>query len=599
MNGRALNLLGLGLVGVTGIAFLVLIPRLFELDVVLELTVYMIMAILALSLALIWGYGGILCFGQSAFFGLGAYTYAIAVFNIGESTIPLLLAIILPATFAALLGYFMFYGRISDVYLGVITLTVTLILFNSVNSTAGPEFRIGSARLGGFNGIPGIPPLNFPGNKASPIDLEGMFYLATISLLLTYFGLRLLLASRFGRIIVGIRENERRAELLGYDPRAYKLATFTIGGALAGFAGCLFANWGNFVSPTIFGLAQSAQIIIWVIVGGRGTLIGPIVGCIGIQWLTTALGANQPSGGSDWWAKVFANAPLILGYHPHRVRIAGAERAGADARRSRPMAAVFARQAGQDAAGAQAGGGGMMVAPLLQTRDLSMHFGGVRAVRHVDFSLAEGELRCLIGPNGAGKSTFFKMLTGQLQPTHGHVLFRGQDISYAHAHEIARLGIGIKTQVPSVFDGLSVRENIWLAASRIHFREQTKRVVDEMLERVGLTEVAERLVGQLAHGQRQWVELGLVLSTDPELILLDEPAAGMTHEEVHKTAELVREINRTKALIVVEHDMQFIRMIAKQVTVFNQGSVLVEDTVESIMRNPQVRDIYLGKQAAA
>ena len=191
------------------------------------------------------------------------------------------------------------------------------------------------------------------------------------------------------------------------------------------------------------------------------------------------------------------------------------------------------------------------------------------------------------------------MLTGQLQPTHGHVLFRGQEISYAHAHEIARLGIGIKTQVPSVFDGLSVRENIWLAASRIHFREQTKRVVDEMLERVGLTEVAERLVGQLAHGQRQWVELGLVLSTDPELILLDEPAAGMTHEEVHKTAELVREINRAKALIVVEHDMQFIRMIAKQVTVFNQGSVLVEDTVESIMRNPQVRNIYLGKQAAA
>jgi len=313
VNARALNLLGLGLVGAIGVAFLVLVPRLFELDVVLELTVYMIMAILALSLALIWGYGGILCFGQSAFFGLGAYTYAIAMFNIGESTIPLLLAIVLPAAFAALLGYFMFYGRISDVYLGVITLTVTLILFNSVNSTAGPEFRIGSARLGGFNGIPGIPPLNFPGSKGSPIDLEGMFYLATVSLILTYFGLRLLLASRFGRIIVGIRENERRAELLGYDPRAYKLATFTIGGALAGFAGCLFANWGNFVSPTIFGLAQAAQIIIWVIVGGRGTLIGPIVGCIGIQWLTTALGANQPSGGSDWWAKIFANAPLIFG----------------------------------------------------------------------------------------------------------------------------------------------------------------------------------------------------------------------------------------------------------------------------------------------
>jgi branched-chain amino acid transport system ATP-binding protein len=231
-----------------------------------------------------------------------------------------------------------------------------------------------------------------------------------------------------------------------------------------------------------------------------------------------------------------------------------------------------------------------MTAPLLETRNLSVHFGGVKAVRDVNFTLAEGELRCLIGPNGAGKSTFFKMITGQLEPSHGQVLFRGHDISRAHAHHIARLGIGIKTQVPSVFDGLSVRDNIWLAASRLYSGERARRLVDEMLERI---------VGQLAHGQRQWVELGLVLSTDPQLILLDEPAAGMTHEEVHKTAELVREINRTKALIVVEHDMQFIRMIAKQVTVFNRGSILVEDAVENILRNPLVRDIYLGKQAAA
>ncbi len=240
-----------------------------------------------------------------------------------------------------------------------------------------------------------------------------------------------------------------------------------------------------------------------------------------------------------------------------------------------------------------------MAAPLLQTIDLGVNFGGVRAVRNVDFTLDEGELRCLIGPNGAGKSTFFKMLTGQLAPSHGRVLFRGQDISDAHAHEIARLGIGIKTQVPSVFDGLSVRENIWLAASRIHTKAKASALVDEMLERIELTAAADRLVGQLAHGQRQWVELGLVLSTDPELILLDEPAAGMTHEEVQRTAELVREINRSKALIVVEHDMQFIRMIARRVTVFNQGNILVEDQVENIMRNPLVRDIYLGKQAAA
>lgn len=310
MNWR--DILGLAVAGAAGLAVLILTPIYFELDTVLNVTVYMIMAVLALSLALIWGFGGILCFGQSAFFGLGAYTYAIAMINMGESTAPLLLSILVPALFAAALGYFMFYGRISDLYLGVITLTVTLILFNSINSTAGPEFHIGVARLGGFNGIPGIPPLNWPFQKDKPVDLQGMFYLSTASLIVVYFGLRALLASRFGRIIVGIRENERRAELLGYDPRAYKLATFVIGAALAGYAGCLFANWGAFVSPTIFGLAQSAQIIIWVIVGGRGALIGPIVGCIGIQWLTAALGANAPAGAGGW-AVLLGNAPLILG----------------------------------------------------------------------------------------------------------------------------------------------------------------------------------------------------------------------------------------------------------------------------------------------
>ncbi len=240
-----------------------------------------------------------------------------------------------------------------------------------------------------------------------------------------------------------------------------------------------------------------------------------------------------------------------------------------------------------------------MSAPLIETRGLGMRFGGVQAVREVDFVLAERELRCLIGPNGAGKSTFFKTLTGQLHPTSGTVRFRGQDISRAEPHEIARLGVGIKTQVPNVFDGLTVRENLWLAAARMKRGARARTVVDDMLERVGLTPIASRIVGQLAHGQRQWVELGVVLSTDPDLVLLDEPAAGMTDQEVARTAELVSEINKTKALIVVEHDMQFIRMIASKVTVFNQGAILVEDDDEAILRNQTVRDVYLGKKIAA
>ena len=240
----------------------------------------------------------------------------------------------------------------------------------------------------------------------------------------------------------------------------------------------------------------------------------------------------------------------------------------------------------------------MTAAPLIETRQLTMNFGGVQAVKNVDFSVAEGELRCLIGPNGAGKSTFFKMLTGQLVPTSGEVRFRGRPISGRQPHEISRFGIGIKTQVPSVFDGLTVHENLWLAASRGKRGRAVDRAVDEIMERLMLRSILDRLVGQLAHGQRQWVELGLVLLTEPIVILLDEPAAGMTDDETARTAELIRDINRTHALIVVEHDMAFIRKIARDITVFDRGEILVEGPANAVLADRRVRDVYLGKRAA-
>jgi len=237
--------------------------------------------------------------------------------------------------------------------------------------------------------------------------------------------------------------------------------------------------------------------------------------------------------------------------------------------------------------------------PILETRGLTMRFGGVVAVDNVDFSLAEGELRCLIGPNGAGKTTFFRCLTHQYKPTSGHVMYRGDDITGLHTHQIARLGIGIKTQVPSLFDGLGVHENIWISARRHHKDREANKAADQILERLSLGHLAKKVVGQLAHGERQGVELAIVLTGDPELILLDEPTAGMTHEEVSRTTEMIREINRTASLIVVEHDMQFIKAIANKVTVFNQGAILVEDTMENVLRNQQVRDVYLGKREVA
>ncbi|UAN00541.1 ATP-binding cassette domain-containing protein [Achromobacter mucicolens] len=232
---------------------------------------------------------------------------------------------------------------------------------------------------------------------------------------------------------------------------------------------------------------------------------------------------------------------------------------------------------------------------LLETQGLGVSFGGVHAVREVDFRLERGEVRCLIGPNGAGKSTFFKMLSGQLQPSRGEIRFKGRPVRGLATHEVARLGIGIKTQVPSVFEGLDVRENLRLAAAR-RAQGVPDEIAAQVLAEIGLDAVAGTPVNALAHGQRQWVELGMILASRPELVLLDEPAAGMTHQEVRKTADLIAAINRHSTVVVVEHDMAFIRLIAGRITVFNQGEVLAEGSFDDIMAHAEVRAAYLGKQ---
>ena len=257
------------------------------------LSVLLIYGMLGLSLGLIWGFGGILCFGQTAFFGLGAYAYAISAINIGESTLPLIFSILIPAAFAALMGAMMFYGRLADVYLGVITLVVTLILFKFINSTASPTYVIGEARLGGYNGIPGFQTLNVPGRPDDYIWGDAFYYFCFAALVIVYLLVSWLLRSSFGRIAIGIRENDERMSLMEYDTRARKTVLFAIGAAIAGLAGGLFANWAEIVTPGLFSLGQSAEIIIWCIVGGLGTRLGPIIGAASLAYLKFLLGQQS------------------------------------------------------------------------------------------------------------------------------------------------------------------------------------------------------------------------------------------------------------------------------------------------------------------
>ncbi len=234
---------------------------------------------------------------------------------------------------------------------------------------------------------------------------------------------------------------------------------------------------------------------------------------------------------------------------------------------------------------------------VLETIGLTKRFGGVVASDNVNFKLKARELRCLIGPNGAGKSTFFKCITGLYPPTGGQIFMRGEETTGWPPHQIAALGVGTKTQVPNLLDGLSVFENIWMAARRFHpAAEAADRALD-IIDRLALSSIVKAAPGQLAHGERQRIELGLVAVADPWLVLLDEPAAGMSAEDIDRMSGIIRDMTRTAAVIIVEHDMQFIRSIASTVTVFHQGAVLMEDHVDRVMSDPIVRNVYLGKKA--
>lgn len=293
MRAFSKDWLGAGFVVMLGLAILYFVPVLFDLFEVLQMTKYVVLALFVLSLAYIWGFGGILSFGQAGFFGLGGYAFAVSSINMGQTTVPFLIAIAVAALFAAALGYFMFYGRLSDVYLGVVTLVVTLILWKLINHTAGPEYVIGTARLGGFNGIPSIPIMTLPWQPDQEMEPSHMFQYFMAILIFVYILLHILIKSKFGRVAISIRENEVRTGLLGYDVRLYKLAIFTIGGAIGGAAGAMWATYQTFVDPNLFSLEWSALCLIWVMAGGVGTLFGPIVGVLALEYLSFQLGQTD------------------------------------------------------------------------------------------------------------------------------------------------------------------------------------------------------------------------------------------------------------------------------------------------------------------
>ncbi len=456
-----------------------------------EWSLWAIQVILALSLVLIWGYGGIFSFGQAAMYGVGSYTYGFWASNFvdstGETLSAVVAAVIVGSAFAGLLGYFMFYGNVTNVYVAIITLATSLVLFAFVNSTSGSQYRIGDVPFGGYNGMTRIPRLTWrlPGGASHELTRVQFFVVCTAAALLIAVGIRLLSRRPFGRVAVAMQDNELRTELIGYNVRAHKLALFTIGGGIAAFAGALFAAWGRFVSPPVFSLTPAALVVIWVLVGSRSSVAGAFIGVLIVE------GLSSWAGGSDG-----NNEPIVLGailifivvFLPGGV-VANAAKArdfvsnsmsnrkASTGPRTSPSATIpDALSADQKQITIEPAtpvfvstekSSEERIRSSISTRMVTKRFVGIAAVDKVTLEFPEQGVFCVIGPNGAGKSTLLGLLSGQYAATEGSVLLDGQNLTRWPAFKRARHGIGIKLQVASIYKNLSAQENLWLACYAI------------------------------------------------------------------------------------------------------------------------------------
>ena len=243
---------------------------------------------------------------------------------------------------------------------------------------------------------------------------------------------------------------------------------------------------------------------------------------------------------------------------------------------------------------------------ILALEGVSKSFEGFKAINDLNFYMDEGELRVIIGPNGAGKSTMLDLITGRAKPDKGKIEFgRKTDLTALNEYQINRLGVGRKFQTPSVYTDHTVFQNIWLSleGSRSiwstlfsQLKPAQRDRIQEVMKTIGLTSKAETKAGALSHGQKQWLEIGMLLAQNPKLLLVDEPAAGMTDEETHETAELLMSLAGKHSIVVIEHDMVFVRQIARQVTVLHQGHVLCEGTVDQVQADERVIEVYLGRK---
>jgi branched-chain amino acid transport system permease protein len=567
---------------------------------------------------ILFGFTGLLSFGQSAFFGTGGM---VAAYLLTIANFPYVMAALAVGTLAAgVIGYLvgLIALRRTGIYFAMITVAIAEVFYFV-------EFNPLSAYTGGENGLPGVPaPSLYLGFATIKFDSDKSLY----AFLAFWFFVGMVLALRIVRSPVGvilsaIRENPLRAAAVGHNVHGYKLAAFVIAAAFAGFAGGLLGVMQGFMPPDAFTFDTSGQLVMQTAIGGAGTLFGPLVGATVWLYLSDFLQTTLHLGAT--WKLVLGVVFVLLVCFLRRGIVGGladlarlARRGGKPGEPSEPTEPDWgATGAAEERIAAAASPAALNAAaarsdPIVQATGLSKRYGGIVANDGIDFTVNRGELRGIIGPNGAGKSTFFKMLTCEIPPTAGRIVFEGQDITGFDVTQVCQLGLTKSYQVNQLFNRLTVRQNIIIAAlaqKRGSFRldlfrevgriEGLARRVEETLALVHLTARADTPVADLAYGEKRRLEIGLALATAPSLLLLDEPLAGMSPRERLETVQLLKSIGRGRTMIVVDHDMDAIFELAGRITVLHEGRVLTEGTPEEIKRNATVQEAYLGGVHAA
>ena len=587
---------------------------------------YICFAILAVALDLVWGYCGILSLGHGAFFALGGYAmgmylmrqigargvYAnpnlpdfmvflnwkelpIAWWGFNHFAYAALMIALVPGLLAFAFGWFAFRSRVTGVYLSIITQAMTYALKLA--------FFRNDFGFGGNNGLTDFKDI-FGINVQADFTRAALFSISILSLALAYVVSKAIVSSKYGKTLIAIRDAESRVRFLGYRVENYKVFVFVVSAVMAGIAGALYVPQVGIINPGEFDPGNSIEAVIWVAVGGRGTLVGAALGAIVVNFAKTYFTGALP----EYWLFALGGLfVLVTLFLPRGIL-------GLALSADRTQETGYAGNRGRGTVGRGAGGGGAVVielkdavltASLLYLDGVSVSFDGYKALRGLSLMLAPGEMRAIIGPNGAGKTTMMDVITGKTRPDEGDVYFEGRhDLTKLDETEIAELGIGRKFQKPTVFENHTVNDNLLLAAKAPRsvyatlFGGAAKRereTIERILSIIRLGDERARLAGLLSHGQKQWLEIGMLLAQDPKLLLVDEPVAGMTDAETATTAELLKAISKDHSIVVVEHDMAFVRELGVKVTVLHEGSKLAEGTLDQVSADDRVIEVYLGR----